>query len=355
MDAREQRVSVTHETWIDWLRILCMIWIILFHFCDYTSIRMSDVALSPNWGVLALAKLGGGIGNCTFALISGYLLYERRFRPSRLAVLWLEVMFYSCISFLISVATHTYEWGSIPELVRNFIPITGIRYWYATVYFFIYLIHPLLDIVIRQISKKEHIALIMILIYFCSFLPTISGAQTMSSGGGVEIFILMYFLGALIRKYNPFSGGVFRYAVCLMLCVLLMCASEIVLKGLHYENYAYFVWPMKQAPVILASFLLFITVKNAGWKTGRIFRACGQSAFGVYLIHIGTMHRLIFEKVFDIAWMWEKAYFAPMLFVYAVVLFSVCILCDRLRIYCLEKPVLIFMNKIRLRKENDLK
>ena len=60
MSESKQRKFVAREGWIEWLRILCMVWIILFHFCDYTSVKMAEMDLSPSWIALAFAKLGGG-------------------------------------------------------------------------------------------------------------------------------------------------------------------------------------------------------------------------------------------------------------------------------------------------------
>ena len=259
-------------------------------------------------------------------------------------------MFYSCLSFVVASALNTYHWDSLPELVRNFIPITGIRYWYATVYFFIYLIHPLLNLVIQRIDKKTHIALILVLAYFCSLIPTVSGAETMSSGGGVEIFIMMYFLGALIRKYDLFCRTAWQYALPLLLVLLMMSASEIVLKIKFYKDFSYFVWPIRKLPVCLAAFLLFITFKNVKWRMGSILKACAQSTFGVYLIHIGMLQRFFFERIFDIAWFYGRLFFAPMLLLYAILLFALCVAIDRVRLRYLERPLMPVVEKFLQRK-----
>lgn len=47
------------ETWIELLRVLCMLWIIAFHFADHGTIDMEQCELSFNWSLLALARVGG--------------------------------------------------------------------------------------------------------------------------------------------------------------------------------------------------------------------------------------------------------------------------------------------------------
>lgn len=62
MKSSEPKKGLASERtlWLDWLRIIGMLWIILFHFCDYTSVKMGAADLSASWLVLSVCKLGGG-------------------------------------------------------------------------------------------------------------------------------------------------------------------------------------------------------------------------------------------------------------------------------------------------------
>lgn len=361
MNDSKQKKPVVREEWIEWLRLVSMLWIILFHFSDHGSINMNEAALGGGWIILAFARLGGGIGNCTFALISGYLLYSRKRRWSRIVCLWLEIEFYSVISFLLANIFHMYNGDGVAELVRNFIPISGIRYWYASVYMLIYLLHPLFDWIIDGVSYKEHVFIVGIIFYFCVFVPTISGAETFSSGGGVEIFILMYFIGALIKKYDVFKGSATRYYIVFLIIISLMCASEIILKVIPSDNstiskllvklmpsgeFTYFVWPMRKLPVVIAAVTLFVATKKSVMKIPQILMAAAQSTFGVYLLHIGSLHELIFQKLFNITDFYGKFYFGFILLVYAVILFAICIITDQLRIRYIEKHTDLIVKRI---------
>ena len=61
MKSSEPKKGLASERtlWLDWLRIIGMLWIILFHFCDYTSVKMGAADLSASWLVLSVCKLGG--------------------------------------------------------------------------------------------------------------------------------------------------------------------------------------------------------------------------------------------------------------------------------------------------------
>lgn len=254
-----------------------------------------------------------------------------------------------------------YNGDGVAELVRNFIPISGIRYWYASVYMLIYLLHPLFDWIIDGVSYKEHVFIVGIIFYFCVFVPTISGAETFSSGGGVEIFILMYFIGALIKKYDVFKGRAIRYYIIFLVIISLMCTSEIILKVTPSDNstiskllvklmpsgdFAYFVWPMRKLPVVIAAVALFAATKKSLMKMPKILMVAAQSTFGVYLLHIGNLQKLIFQKLFDITDFYEKFYFGLILLVYAVIILAICVAVDQLRIRYIGRHTDLIIKRI---------
>ena len=71
--------------------------------------------------------------NC-YALISGYVGINARYRYSNLALLWLRVVFYTVgitLFFFLVVPGAT----GIKELIQSFFPVTYGDYWYFTSYF----------------------------------------------------------------------------------------------------------------------------------------------------------------------------------------------------------------------------
>lgn len=69
---------------IELFRIVCMLLIITFHMSDHGVISInSSMPITVNWLTLALARLGGAIGNCAFVIIGGYLLCMKEFDSRR--------------------------------------------------------------------------------------------------------------------------------------------------------------------------------------------------------------------------------------------------------------------------------
>ena len=110
-----------------------MIWIIMFHYSDHGTLDMGTADVNLNWVILALACIGGGLGNCVYVIISGYMLVDKKFTVKRIIKLWLEVWFYSVTIGFICYATGITEF-SLRGVVRMLFPVVFNEYWYMSAY-----------------------------------------------------------------------------------------------------------------------------------------------------------------------------------------------------------------------------
>ena len=174
-------------------------------------------------------------------LITGYLLYDKKFKIERLLRLYSEVYIYSILSLLICIFFGL-EKINIVEFIRSLLPISGNIYWFISSYILLSFLSPFINIIIKNINKENHITLIVILFVFCSVIPTLTYADWPNSGGHIEIFILLYLIGALIRKYNLFNKKSYIYFRLFLITVFIMILSEIVLKMISPVNFTYFIY-----------------------------------------------------------------------------------------------------------------
>lgn len=90
---------------IDIYKILCMFFVIWFHFSDHGSVQITaNDEVTFNWLVLAVSRIFGGVCNSAFILCTGYFLSTKKFNAERILKLWLQVWFYSVLCGLISIA-----------------------------------------------------------------------------------------------------------------------------------------------------------------------------------------------------------------------------------------------------------
>lgn len=136
---------------IEFMRIFSMLCIVLFHFTDHGRVILGhDLNFNLNWLTMAFARLGGGLGNCIFILITGYLLVLKKFTFKRVIFLWLEVLFYSFIT-----ALFLYLIGEkIPKIDKILFPVVNNTYWFISSYIILLFLSPVLNRLLISTTKK---------------------------------------------------------------------------------------------------------------------------------------------------------------------------------------------------------
>lgn len=207
-------------------------------------------------------------------------------------------------------------------------------------YMLLSLLSPFINKLISGLDLSMHILLIAILLFFCSVVPTFTTADWAGGEGHVDIFIALYLIGALIKKYDLFRKKNKFMLISAFICVLLMLLSEIIIKKISLFHFTYFVWTMRKTPVIIAAVIIFIYARTLRFNRElNIIKICSGSVFGVYLIHIGKIHTLFFKYIFDISKIYNNVFFGLYLLLYILTIFVFCIIIDKLRIKLIGKKI----------------
>lgn len=348
-----EKNNAKKQTGIELLRVLAMLCIIMFHYTDHGTIDMTKVPLSFNWMVLALFRMGGGIGNCIFVLITGYLLYNKSFTLKRIIKLWMEVWCYS-----VGIGTICYLTGitsfSIKGLIKMVMPVTFNQYWYMSTYVILYFLMPFINTLIIYLNKKQHIYLICVSMFFFSFMPTFTKQIWISGANNLLIFIVLYLTGAYIEKYGikGFSQTINIFIV--FFSGVLIWISEIVLKKMG-ANPFYFSWGMNKFPIIFMAIFLFFIFVYWNPKLPNIVLSMASSVFGVYLLHIGKLHVWIFGEIFDNSKTFYNWYMIIQLLAATFSIFIISVVIDKLRYSCIERPLMKKLDRFIEKRDSYLK
>lgn len=285
---------------LDLLRILAMLMIIVLHVQGKTGwlnafpVGQGDWLL--RWGLEACAIVAV---NC-YVLLSGYLLVKTTFKPHKLLVLWMRVLFWSVLLGIGGWLAGGYARTGAHALA-TFLPVTTRVYWFASVYIGFYALSPFLQLGLRAMPRKMHLSLAVVLLVLCSawqtLLPLSKGNGTFNplDGNNLLWFITLYCSAAYIRLYRDdmkkklkWGLPVYLFACCGILLVQYLTArleTRFGFGGWVGElSYAY-----ASAPCFVASFALFccfvqLEVK-ATQRVQRIVTNVSACTFGVYLIH----------------------------------------------------------------------
>ena len=101
--------------------------------------------------------------NC-FILITGYYMCISRITLKKFLKLLLEVEFYK-ISILLIFIISGYEHFTIKTAIISILPITSIASNFVGCYIIFYLLIPFVNILIKNINKRQHLTLLGILFF----------------------------------------------------------------------------------------------------------------------------------------------------------------------------------------------
>ncbi len=341
---------------IDIYKILAMFFVIWFHFSDHGTVQITTSdPLTFNWAILAISRVFGGICNCAFVLCTGYFLSTKKFNLERIVKLWLEVWFYSlfCGSLAFAFKLEPYSFES---LIKIFLPFSFKEYWYFTYYLSLIVASPLINFVLAKLDKRQHLYLIIFLTLVTSYFPTIRSDLNSPRIG--YIFLLLYIIAAYLRQYKPQQNlknslfGLLGLAAFLFeIATIFLVRSANLHLGTNMDFWHY-VWEMHKLPCVITSLLFFIYFANLKVKYNRLIAFITPSLFAVYLLHIGRLWKFFFQILYDNQETYHTHYMLWQLISCSITIFLSAILIDKLRIYLLEKPLFLLINKFRKRPQS---
>ncbi len=303
------------QTNLELLRILSMLMIITLHFLGHGGVLNQAIPDSPAyyfyWSIEALSFVSVNV----FVLISAYFLCEIPFHPKRILHIWGTVLFYS-IAIFFFVSLFRRPENMILSVFQSVTPVFSNQYWFATKYIGLLLFSPFMNILIRQLSRKAHLALLVIAVLLFAVIPflfPLSEVMKVSNGFGLVWFITLYFSGAYLRKYK--SAGISRgvaFPAYILACGVLPLSLFVIRSITQYVTIHggvlpkdiritdTFLYDYNSIFVYLGSiflFLSFLRVRVPAWAD-KIVLFFAPLTFGVYLIHDNSLLRpILWEKL----------------------------------------------------------
>lgn len=296
---KQELLSETRKTQgrndaVDLLKILCMIYVVIIHI-DIYSLDSSALAVRsfPYWFVNASSTLSMVAVNC-FVLISGYYMSQSRIKPRKLVSLWIQVETYSVGLYLASCLLGLNGGFSLKMLIRFACPLLTSQYWFFTIYFLLMLVSPLLNVLVKNLTKEQYQKALLLLFIVFSVLPTINifGDQFGTRNGfSLVWFMVLYLIAGYIRKYGirKYRYGMAYLGICGMtLLIKAVCdllsdrfpLCNIVVDLLYIYNSVF----MLAASVCLFAFFLNVNLQLRP-AAQKVIGAVSGVSFGIYLWH----------------------------------------------------------------------
>lgn len=285
---------------IDLLRIVSMVFVIILHLVGVGGICGNTELLSANFLVSQFLRIGTFCAVNVYALISGYVGWNRSPKLSGLLNLWLKVIAF-CVGITVLTQLAAPELVTLQDLFKAFTPVTEAKYWYFNAYVGLFFFIPLLNHAVRGISGKEAVfSMVGIAMMVMSLTVTkLNSTLLLGSGYSTLWLMMLYLAGGLMARFElPKKLSAGKWAVLYLLAVL---ANYLPRMGLLWLKPDYWT-PATQnlavqytnPTIVLAAAALVGCFARLELKetTVRLVKSLSPHAFGVYLAHT---HTLIFR------------------------------------------------------------
>lgn len=309
-----QSLSKQRQSGIELLRIIAAMGVIVLHYnyngyggaLEYAGLSSNNTVLIYTLETIFVSSVN------VFVLINGYFDVKSNKRdllkPLKLII---EVIIFNVLYYLASVVLGGDSQLTLSHLVRALLPTN----WFVIIYCGLYLVSPFINVVLSNLTQKEHRILICIIFALFSVYPMtidilegilgqkIYGLYTISldgssSGYSIVNFILLYIIGAYLRIYcnsqreNQESG--LRKIIIWAILVLINTVWGFAFAKLGYSNGNS--WEYCNPLLILQAVLVFEIFRNIKMKS-IVINNIAKASFCVYIIHGYFIGRVGIEKV----------------------------------------------------------
>jgi len=323
-------------------RIICMLMIVAHHFVvNSGAFKTGGPILSDPMSVnsiyLTLFGAWGKTGINCFLMITGYFMCTSKITLRKFVKLIAQVYFYELIIYTILLIAG-YETVSINRARFLVIPFWGFKDNFVSCFMGFWLTIPFLNILVRNMTKRQHELLLVLLLGFYTILGSIPTFYI-----GMEYIVwfgVIYLIASYIRLY-PNKLFVKRSFWGYMTLVNVIIAM-ISIVGMQYVfgRWSFFVSDSNRFFAVTTAILSFLWFKNLNIRYSKVINAFGAGTFGVLLIHANSnaMRTWLWKDTVDVV----GHYSLPIgsLIVYSIgVVFAVFVICnliDQLRIYTIE-------------------
>ena len=322
---------------LDLLRIVSMFMIVLTHILGKGGLRdavdgRGDAYFFIVWFMQIFAYVAV---NC-YGLISGYIGLGSESKLSKIALLWLQVLFYTLV-ITACFALFGYQLDG-NDWLGAFFPVVTSQYWYVTAYFGLLVFKPLLDKGLRFISDKQLGQLVVGIFLVFSLVPALFNNKvleySLSKGFGMTWLIILYILGAYLRRLD------LEKIKTSFLLALYLFSSLITFLGMNGIGEIWFWYPSPSLVLAsLAIFILFAKWKISGQgRLGALIAFLAPASFGVYLIHLHPLieKHLLVDQFISLLHLEE--WLLPLaLFCLSFVIYLVSTMIERVRLWLFRR------------------
>lgn len=342
--------GMTRDSNFELLRIILMLFIVLHHYCVNSGFpQIMDLGnITSNTILVQFMAIWGKVGVNGFLILSGYFMINSSFKKEKVYKLISEVMFYNIVvtAFLLFLG---YEFG-VTGIIKRIVPIIfELPESFIGSYLLVYILSPVINSSMKNISKKQFQFLLCVLLAYFSIVSTFLLRDTWNYSGWA---ITMYLVGGYIKLYdNTCFNRTSLWLAISVFCTILIWSSELVVDFVGtmfgFDGWPYMMTNANKLPVFVMALSMFLFFKNLKVKPSKVINTIGASTFGVLLIHANSdiMRQWLWKDFLRNTAYFDSKYLWIHMAISVAAVYSICTILDICRIRFVEKPIFHYLQR----------
>lgn len=344
MELKEKSVEFAYlrDSNLELFRIVVMLLIVAHHYIVNSGIKELIDSQSVTFQSYYLYVLGmwGKTGINCFVLITGYFMCKSNITLRKFLKLLLEVYFYRIMMGVLFILLG-YESMTVKNIFYLFLPIRNLNNGFVSAFIIYYLFIPFLNVVVNNITKRNHQCLILLcIIVYCVFAK--AGHITLNY---VAWFAVLHIIASYLRFYPiPYIKSCKNWGIITVVFIMLSVTSVYILRTFFNGRSVFLFVSDSNAPLaLLTGIAAFMFFKNLKVKQSRFINTVAATTFGVVLLIHANCDAMR-------QWLWKDTlqnttfFGTPMGWIHPVVsvlvVFAICSFIDYIRIKYIERPLL---------------
>lgn len=282
-------ITKQRDSNLELYRIIIMILIVAHHYVVNSGLIEIIKYCPTSFKSLYLFTFGmwGKTGINCFILITGYFMCQSRITLRKFTKLLFWIYFYRIVIYFIFCATGYLDF-SIFAFLKKLLPINNITDGFVNCFLVFFLTIPFLNILIKNMNKRQHFLLLVLSLFVYSFWAKIPYFKVRMNY--VIWFDVIYLISSYIRFYGVFDHiNHKKWGWLTLSSILISVLSVLALIYSGRSEIAYFFVEDSNAILaIIVSVCAFMYFKSSNLKYNKWINSIGSTSFGVFLIHANS-------------------------------------------------------------------
>jgi hypothetical protein len=306
------------DSGIELLKVLALVLIIINHvimtlYMKTTSVSFQDYIINLGISskniqflVLDILKYSGALGNTIFFVCSAWFLVGKQKSDHKKTLQMLLDIW--IISVIILAFVFVLKDGSIPfkDIIKQLFPTLFENNWYMTCYITFCFIYPYLNILINNISKKQHLRIVLLMLFVYVGINFVLKNSFFSST--LILWITIYFTIAYLKFYLQNMTCSIRTNIVFLLLGIISYIGEVIITNyvgfiIPFFETRIFKWNVNCNPfcilIAISAFNLFRQLRFSN----KVINYLSSLSMLIYIIHENYLLRNYYRPI-----LWQFAY-----------------------------------------------